>query len=104
LRKINAAATATLYVNPTRNLCTATRRREPDMKIRLRIQRGGSSLFEGTYEVTDSDSFGRACADAWEQIRTRRLEQATSVGALIDMLNQNVLDELQGAEITLSRA
>jgi hypothetical protein len=74
------------------------------MKVKLRIQRGGSSLFEGTYEVTDSDSFGRACADAWEQIRTRRLDQATSVGALIDMLNQNVLDELQGAQITLSKA
>jgi hypothetical protein len=32
------------------------------------------------------------------------LDKATSVGALIDMLNQNVLDELQGAEITLSKA
>ncbi len=74
------------------------------MKVQLRIQRGGSSLFEGSYEITDAETFGRACADAWEQIRTRRLEKATSVGALIDMLNQTVLDELQGAEITLSRA
>jgi hypothetical protein len=74
------------------------------MKVKLCIRRGGSSLFEGNYEVTDSDSFGRACADAWEQIRTRRLDQATSVGALMDMLNQTVLDELQGAEITLSKA
>jgi len=74
------------------------------MKVRLRIQRSGSSPFEGAYEVTDSDSFGRACADAWEQIRTQRLENATSVGALMDMLNQTVLDELQGAEITLSKA
>ncbi len=74
------------------------------MKTRLRIQRDGSPLFEGTYEVTDADSFGRACADAWEQIRTRRLEKASSVGALIEVLNQTVLDELQGAEITLSSA
>ncbi len=74
------------------------------MKVKLRIQRHGSSLFEDTYEVTDSESFGRACADAWEQIRTRRFEKATSVGALIEVLNQTVLDELQDAEITLSRA
>jgi len=73
------------------------------MKVKLSIQRRGSSLFEGTYDVTDSDSFGRACADAWEQIRTRRLDKATSVGALIDIMHQNVLDELQGAEITLSK-
>ncbi len=74
------------------------------MKITLRIQRSGSPLFEGTYDVTDSESFGRACADAWEQIRARRLDKASSVGALMDMLNQSVLDELQGAEITLSKA
>ena len=74
------------------------------MKVKLRIRRSGSSLFEGTYEVTDSDSFGRACADAWDQIRTHRLDKASSVSALMEMLNQNVLDELQGAEITLSKA
>ena len=74
------------------------------MKIKLRIERGGASLFEGTYDVTDADSFGLACADAWEQIRTRRLDKASSVGALMEMLHQNVLDELQGAQITLSRA
>ncbi len=73
------------------------------MKVTLRIKRSGSSLFEHDYDVRDAESFGRACADAWEQIRTRRLDQATSVGALIDMLNQTVLDELQGAEITLSK-
>jgi hypothetical protein len=73
------------------------------MKVQLRIQRGGSSLFEGSYEITDAETFGRACADAWEQIRTRRLDKATSVGALIDMLNQTVLDELQDAEITLNK-
>ncbi len=73
------------------------------MKVKLRIQRGGASLFEGTYEVTDAETFGRACADAWEKIRMRRLDEATSVGALIDMLNQTVLDDLQGAEITLNK-
>lgn len=73
------------------------------MNVKLRIGRSGSSLFEGIYDVTDAESFGRACADAWEQIRTHRLDKASSVGALMEMLNQNVLDELQGAEITLGK-
>ena len=74
------------------------------MKVELRIRRDGSSVFNGTYDVRDSESFGKACADAWTQLRARRLDQATSVGALMDQLNQNVLDDLQGAEITLSKA
>ena len=74
------------------------------MKVELRIRRNGSLVFTGTYDVTDSESFGKACADAWTQIRSRRLDQASSVGALMDQLNQNVLDDLQGAEITLSKA
>ncbi len=73
------------------------------MKVELRIRRNGSSLFNGTYDVTDPESFGKACADAWTQLRTRRLDQASSVGALMDLLNQNVLDELQDAEITLRK-
>ncbi len=73
------------------------------MKVKLRIQRDGSSLFEGTYDVTDSESFGRACADAWDQMRTQRLGNASSVGALMEMLNQNVLELLQGAEIHVSK-
>ncbi|HUI95755.1 MAG TPA: hypothetical protein VLX44_08390 [Xanthobacteraceae bacterium] len=74
------------------------------MKVELRIRRNGSPVFNGTYDVTDSESFGKACADAWAQLHSRRLDQASSVGALMDQLNQNVLDDLQDAEITLSKA
>lgn len=73
------------------------------MKVELRIGRSGSPLFKGAYDVTDAESFGQACADAWTQLRTKRLERASSVGALMDMLNQTVLEELQGAEITLRK-
>jgi hypothetical protein len=74
------------------------------MNVKLRIEKKGTSVFEGTYDVTDSDSFGQACADAWTQIRTNRLGKATSVGALMEMLNQNVLDEIVGAKISVSKA
>jgi hypothetical protein len=74
------------------------------MRIRLQISKQGASLFEGTYEVSDPESFGQACADAWQKLRDQHLEQATSVGQLMDMLNETVLDTLQGAEITVARA
>jgi len=77
---------------------------ERAMKVRLKIEKRGATLFEGVYDVGEAESFGNACADAWTQIRTDRLEKATSVGALMEMRDQNVLDELQGAEITIRKA
>jgi hypothetical protein len=73
------------------------------MKVRLEIEKGGTFLFQGAYDVTDADSFGKACADAWTQLRSRRLAQATSVGDLMDRLNQSVLDALDGADISVSK-
>jgi hypothetical protein len=73
------------------------------MKVELRIGKRGSSLFQGTYDVIDAETFGQACADAWTQLRTQRLEKASSVGALMELLNLNVLEELQDAEITLRK-
>ncbi len=44
-----------------------------------------------------------ACADAWEMLRSERLEQATSIGALYDMLNDSVLDLLIGAKLSIQK-
>jgi hypothetical protein len=74
------------------------------MKVELRIHKGEAVLYEGIYDVSDADSFGRACADAWKQLHERRLAQASSIGALFDELDQQLLDELDGAEIGLSKA
>ena len=73
------------------------------MKVKLEIKKGGTSLFQDAYDVTDAETFGRACADAWSQLRSRRLSQATSVGDLMDMLNQSALDALDGANMTVSK-
>jgi hypothetical protein len=72
------------------------------MKIKLRLHKDKSTLHEGIYEVSDAESFGRACADAWAQIREKRLASASSIGALFDALNDQMLDELHGAEIDIS--
>jgi hypothetical protein len=74
------------------------------LKVKLRITTSDAVLYEGVHDIRDADSFGAACMEAWEQLRAERLERATSIGALYDVLNDNVLDLLQGAKITLDRA
>jgi hypothetical protein len=73
------------------------------MKVRLQIQRDKAILYEATHDVTDAESFGAACSDAWRKLREKKLGEATSIGALMDMLNQNVLDDLAGAQIVIGK-
>jgi hypothetical protein len=73
------------------------------MNVTLRIQKNGSALYEGTYDISDADSFGVACADAWAQLRERQLAKATSIGALFEALDDELLDGLMGAQISLSK-
>ncbi len=73
------------------------------MKMKLRAQRHGTCLYEGVYDIYDAESFGRACANAWTQIQNRVFENATSIGALHDALGDNVVNELDEAEIIIKR-
>jgi hypothetical protein len=73
------------------------------MKIRLRITKRGALLYDGVHEVIDQDSFGAAFAKVWQTVRERRLERTTSVGELMDILNDEVLDQLLGAEVNIEK-
>jgi hypothetical protein len=73
------------------------------MKVTLRIASDDHILHQGTYDISDAETFGRACADAWETLRAERLEKATSIGALFDILNDNVLELLLGTKISIDR-
>lgn len=73
------------------------------MQVRLRISKDGASLYEMNYEVSDAASFGAACADAWMALREQHLGRATSIGALMEELDDNVLDQLNGATISLGK-
>lgn len=42
--------------------------------------------------------------DAWTELRERRLAKASSIGALFEELDEQLLDELYGADISLSKA
>lgn len=73
------------------------------MNVKLRIHKNGHASYEGTYDICDAESFGRACADAWTRLREQRLENATSIGALYEALDDELLDDLLGADISLSK-
>ncbi len=63
----------------------------------------GALLYDGVHEVIDQDSFGAAFAKVWQAVRERRLERTTSVGELMDILNDEVLDQLHGAEVSIEK-
>ena len=73
------------------------------MKIKLTISNKGAALYEGVHEITDAESFGRAFADVWAQVQDRRLQKTSSIGALMEVLNDDMLDELNGAQIGLEK-
>ena len=74
------------------------------MQVKLKISKDNGVLYEGIYDIFDAESFGTACTHAWNQLRDRRLAKTTSIGALFDALDERLLDELYGAEISLSKA
>jgi hypothetical protein len=74
------------------------------MKVNLRIRRNDRLLYSGTHDVVDADSFGKACAQAWWKIRQQELDKQTSIGALMEHLDGNVLDQLCGSAITIDPA
>lgn len=73
------------------------------MKVRLKIEKGDVVLHEQSYDISDADSFGKACAHAWTQLRRQRLGHAASIGALFEHLNDQLLDELDGATFSLTK-
>jgi hypothetical protein len=91
----------------------ATRRNQPaadlrreieeEMKVRLKIEKGGVVLHEQSCDVSDAESFGKAFAHAWTKLHEQQLERATSVGALFEHLNDRLLDELNGASFSLTK-
>ncbi len=73
------------------------------MKVKLEVVKEGKRLHQGNYEVDDKASFGAACADVWSDIREHCMAKATSIGDLMDTVNESVIEELNDAEIKLTR-
>jgi hypothetical protein len=73
------------------------------MKMRFKIEKGGEVLYEQSRDISDAESFGKACGRAWTQLREQRLARATSIGALFEHLNDQLLDELSGATFSFTK-
>jgi hypothetical protein len=71
------------------------------MKLKLQIRKHGVLLHSAIYDVADADGFGSACADAWTKLMQQRKE--SSIGALMEHLEDGVLDQLNGAHIGVER-
>lgn len=71
------------------------------MRVQLQINKRDALLFAGIYEIEDAESFGKAFADAWAKLREQQLSGETSVGALMDHIGGTVLDQLEGAQISV---
>ena len=74
------------------------------MRVKLRIKKDGIPWYEGVYDIVDAASFGEACADAWAKLREQKFQRATSIGALYDTLEEHLIDELDGAELSFEKA
>ncbi len=74
------------------------------MRVKLRIRKNGKPWYEGVYDIVDAASFGDACANAWTKLREQKLQSATSIGALYDTLDEHLIDELEGAELSFEKA
>lgn len=74
------------------------------MKVKLEVRKTDAKLLEGTYTVTDANSFGKACADLWQRLEAIEFDRASSIGALMEQLGQNASEILDGAMISISRA
>ena len=73
------------------------------MRIKLQIAKDGTSLYAGAYDIKDAQSFGKACSGAWQQLQQAQLNRETSIGAVMEHVNDSVLDQLDGSSITITR-
>jgi hypothetical protein len=87
----------------THDLASYRTKRERGMKINLQLRKGNVLLYEGVHDVTDADSFGRAFAQVWTSVHDDRLCQTTSIGQLMELVPDETIAEINGAELILTK-
>lgn len=73
------------------------------MKIKLVIRNRGIVLYECIHEIADAESFGRAFAGVWAHLEDLRMQKSTSIGELMEVMSESMLEELNGAEILIEK-
>ena len=73
------------------------------MKYNLKLTKGGDVVYESRHEATDAQAFGTAFAAVWAALHAKRLQQTTSVGELMSVINEDVFDDVNGSTVTIER-
>jgi hypothetical protein len=76
------------------------------MRISLQLKKDGRVVYQGSHDISDAESFGRAMAQVWTSINEARLARTTNVGQLMDLTSEeaaDVVDEIGGAVLVLTR-
>jgi hypothetical protein len=76
---------------------------EQAMKFKLVIRKKGIVLYECIHEIADAESFGGAFASVWAHLEDQRMQKSTSIGELMEMMTESMLEELNGAEILIDK-
>jgi hypothetical protein len=70
------------------------------MKLALRITKAGTTLYAGIYDITDAETFGKACTDAYSKLLREQFLKETNVGGLREHV-ENEASLLDGALISI---
>jgi len=73
------------------------------MKILIKLIKNGSPIYEGVHIVTGAQDFGEAFMAVWDALHTSRLERTTSVGELMSVISEDVLDDINGSSVLIER-
>ena len=73
------------------------------MKVTLTLTKKGKTICRHVCEIGDAKSFAAACAEIWKELERRELDRATSVGEVMDRLNEAAFNQLDGALLSFER-
>lgn len=74
------------------------------MKFVLDLTKQGQLLGQHVCDVNDAESFAAACRELWTDLERRSLERATSIGDLMENVNQEAFVQLDGAVLAFRKA
>lgn len=74
------------------------------MKFALTLTKQEQMLGRHVCEICDAESFAAACDELWTDLERRSLERATSIGDLMENVNEDVFIQLDGAVLSFSKA
>lgn len=69
------------------------------MRVKLIVRKEGTALYENIHEIVDAESFGRAFTRVWTQLQNEKLQETTSIGELMEVMNNDLIETLDGTEI-----